>query len=351
MTNQLQLSGFVHNVSPTKKSKLRSFPYFTLSLQVSNNTIRRAVCYDNEKQPIFKAYEESRQPAILTNVTQKRSLLDPSQDDVIVNKRSRIQDASNTDIDFEYLENSQVHDANTVTLIGNIPSLAENTITSIQGVVTMSLEHIKEVTTKTADTIPMLDHFVVTDNTGTIRLTLWGSTIKEITNNNSYMITNLRVKSFDAMKYLTTTPTTTIQGMEETFPPPTEECFDSFFKLTTIYVDKITLAENFKTWLSCSKCARQLPELTSAQKYVKCTSCEATQPISSCTMAASVRIAVKQDETQQPIWLTAFNQILEEMLDNAPETVSIKSSEEDIYTNLFKLSNFTLQYSDTSHVI
>ena len=215
LTNQLQLSGFVHNVSPTKKSKLRSFPYFTLSLQVSNNTIRRAVCYDNEKQPIFKAYEEPRQPAILTNVTQKRSLLDPSQDDLIVNKRSRIQDASNTDIDFEYLENSQVHDANTVTLIGNIPSLAENIITSIQGVVTMSLEHIKEVTTKTADTIPMLDHFVVTDNTGTIRLTLWGSTIKEITNNNSYMTTNLRVKSFDAMKYLTTTPTTTIQGIEE----------------------------------------------------------------------------------------------------------------------------------------
>lgn len=120
MTNQLQLSGsgFVHNVSPTKKSKIRSFPYFTFSLQVSDNTIRRAVCYDNEKRPIFKAYEESRQPAILTNVTQKRSLLDPSQDDVIVSKRSRIQDASNTDIDFKYLENSEIHDSNTVTLIG-----------------------------------------------------------------------------------------------------------------------------------------------------------------------------------------------------------------------------------------
>ena len=68
-------------------------------------------------------------------------------------------------------------------------------------------------------------------------------------------------------------------------------------------------------------------------------------------MAASVRIAVKQEENQQPIWPTAFTQILEEMLDNAPETVSIKSSEEDTYTNLFKLSNFTLEYSDTSHVI
>lgn len=68
-------------------------------------------------------------------------------------------------------------------------------------------------------------------------------------------------------------------------------------------------------------------------------------------MAASVRIAVKQEENQQPIWLTAFNQILEEMLDNGPETVSIKSSEEDIYRNLFKLSNFTIEYSDISHVI
>ena len=146
MTNQLQLSGFVHKVSPTKKSKIRSFPYFTFSLQVIDNTIRRAVCYDNEKQLIFKAYEESRQPAVLTNVTQKRSLLDPSQDDVIVSKRSRIQDASNTDIEFEYLENSEVHDSNTVTLIGNIPSLSENTITSIQGVMIITIGTLRSGT-------------------------------------------------------------------------------------------------------------------------------------------------------------------------------------------------------------
>ena len=36
------------------------------------------------------------------------------------------------------------------------------------------------INSKTADTIAMLDYCVVTDNTGTIRLMLWGSTIKEM---------------------------------------------------------------------------------------------------------------------------------------------------------------------------
>ena len=84
------------------------------------------------------------------------------------------------------------------------------------------------------------------------------------------------------------------------------------------------------------------------------TNCEATQPLSSCTMAVSVRsvhIAIKQDENQQPVWLTTFKPILEEMLDIAQRKISIRSPEEDIYSHLFRLSNFSLQDSDTCHVI
>ena len=48
---------------------------------------------------------------------------------------------------------------------------------------------------------------------------------------------------------------------------------------------------------------------------------------------------------------TVYKQILQKILDIAQRKISIKSPEEDIYNDIFKLSKYTLQYSDTSHVI
>ena len=48
---------------------------------------------------------------------------------------------------------------------------------------------------------------------------------------------------------------------------------------------------------------------------------------------------------------TVYKQILQKILDIAQRKISIKSPEEDIYNDIFKLSEYTLQYSDTSHVI
>ena len=47
---------------------------------------------------------------------------------------------------------------------------------------------------------------------------------------------------------------------------------------------------------------------------------------------------------------TVYKQILQKILDIAQRKISIKSPEEDIYNDIFKLSKYTLQYSDTSHV-
>lgn len=48
---------------------------------------------------------------------------------------------------------------------------------------------------------------------------------------------------------------------------------------------------------------------------------------------------------------TVYKQILQKILDIAQRKISIKSPEEDIYNDIFKWSKYTLQYSDTSHVI
>ena len=85
--NQMRLKGYVHHVSPAKKSRVKSFPYFNFSLQVDGTTKRHAVCYDMSKQKILKGYEQSREPVALLNIAEKQSLRNSSEDDLILNKK------------------------------------------------------------------------------------------------------------------------------------------------------------------------------------------------------------------------------------------------------------------------
>ena len=102
--NQLRLQGYIHDVSAAKNSRVKSFPYFVFALQVDPSLKRRAVCYDISKHKVLKTFQQSREPVVFHNVTQKPSVRDPSEDDIIVNKRSRVNPANNNDIQFEYAE-------------------------------------------------------------------------------------------------------------------------------------------------------------------------------------------------------------------------------------------------------
>lgn len=352
MTDQVSLTGFIHNVSETKKSKQRSFPYFNFSLQVSDKETHRGVCYDSSKESILRGYQDSRQPATLTNVTKKRSLLDSSKDDIIINKRSRVEPATTSVISFEYDEHLTAEHAQELTSLDNIASVDEGQLSSVKGIITLQHEHIKEYSMQNSTTVPMLNRCVITDHTASVRLTLWGNTIKEAINHPCCIMTSVRVKNFNGVKYLSSTPSTTLTETEEKFPLPSEELFDSFFRATKILVDHLRVADSFKTWRICTKCAKPIPQSASADTtIVKCENCNAVQPVSSCEINASVRVAVRRDTDYELIWLTAFKPVLQQMLQQPSEDISINSSEDQVYNQLFKLKNFELEYDDTSFVI
>lgn len=352
--SQVRLKGYVHNVSPSRRNTNQSFSYFNFSLQVSQTTTRNAICYDPGKKKLLKRFQESRQPATLINITQKRNPQQPLEENIIVTRRSRIVAANDNDIPYEYDDNSAPEYQEPLTTLQNIAYLAQNQIVSVKGVLTLSAEDVEEVTISSGATIPKLNHCVITDHTATVRLTLWGNTIQNVTNHNSYFVSTVRVKQFDRTNYLTTTPKTTFIKTEEDFPLPKQELFDSFFQPTTIFVKQIHLVDTFKTSLRCNNCTKTLSHLKSTNTstaIIKCPNCSVTQRLASCSSDTSVRIAVKQDEDNHVLWLTAFNSVLQKMLNHPSDDVSINSSEEDVYSQLFKLQNFELQYSDTSFVI
>ena len=161
------------------------------------------------KQKILKGYEQSREPVALLNIAEKRSLRDSSDDDLILNKRSCIETANNNDIGFEYDERTPVVPLQ-LTSLEDIASAEEDELVSVKGTLTIQKDCVQQVVMKDGFLIPMLERCTITDDTSTIRLTLWGSAIDQVANNRCYAITDVRVKQFNSTKYLTSTPATTL---------------------------------------------------------------------------------------------------------------------------------------------
>ena len=350
MNNQVRLKGYVHNVRRAK-SGTGSFRCFNFSLQVSENCKRQIVCYDPSKEKLLKGYQDSREPVKLVNFSKRKSSESVLEEDIILSKRSRIESVSNNDIVFEYEEGNSREAERTYKTIGTIQSLRESQMISVKGCLSLRADCIREVVMKNGSVVSMLDRCAVRDDSGTIRLTLWGNIIQQVTNDSCYSFENVLVKFYDFERYLTTTHSTRIMPTEERFPLINEQLFDSLFDVERISVEKIRFAQQLKKWLSCCECGKHLSDVTSMpERIVKCDKCKTVQPVSSCSMKASARIAVRGSD-HELIWLKAFTPVLEEMLNQPVPDVTLQSSEEEIYEQLFEQRNFIIEYDKISMVI
>ena len=199
---------------------------------------------------MLKTFQQSREPVVFHNVTQKPSVRNPSEDDIIVNKRSRVDPANNNDIQFEYAE-PEADPSNQFTTVQDIIHLEENQLTCVKGILTLRPDSVKQIPMKDGYLVSMLERCTVSGDTVSCRLTLWGTAIQEVANHKSYSITDVRVKIFNSTKYLTSTPATTFTIAEESYEPPSEEDFSRLFDAVSNYVPKILLPDSYKTWLTC----------------------------------------------------------------------------------------------------
>eukprot|EP00794_Sanderia_malayensis_P014751 gene14751-16293_t len=105
--------GYVHNLSNLKTSASNN-PYFDLTLQTPEKTYR-TVCYSPEKHQIMKRTSKSASPVKIgkfhfqmNNITHR--------EEINLNKRSKLEDAPEQDITFEYDQSLKKKDAIEVTV-------------------------------------------------------------------------------------------------------------------------------------------------------------------------------------------------------------------------------------------
>ena len=333
----MEEKGFVSNVSPTKRTRAKAFPYFEFQIQTGSRKTRRVVCYDNQKETEIRNYSESGQPLKLMNLSERDSLFFPGEKDLVFNKRSKLEPAHNSEIDFECLEEIPT----APTTIKEAYSVAENVIITVNGRLHYKIETLTTISVRGKD-MDMLEQCTLTDETTTIKITLWDNIICQVHNGGCYSFSNVRVKQFDGKKYLTTTANTVVKEDSNDFPQLSDEAFDAFFEIKTLTVETIELLDAFKKHYSCKKCKKMVTEVTSdAIKIMKCKVCGSIQELSTCSISTSIRIAIR-DETTGLLWLTLFDKHLKDIVKS--DTLE----EQEVSISLLQLKNFKIQYHTES---
>lgn len=159
--------GYLHNLSPIKTSQNKN-QYFSLNFQ-TNSQVYRAVCFSPEKHSVLKRKLESSSP-VKINKFQLKKNLKTEKEELILNKRTRIEDPNESEMDFDL---QKIEEETVEAIDSSIEEIQEkqnNTLVNIAGRVLFN---------GTAETVDVRgktltkQEAMFTDNSGSLRLFLW----------------------------------------------------------------------------------------------------------------------------------------------------------------------------------
>ena len=159
--------------------------YFDVTLQTKDRTLR-GISFSPEKIKIMKSRYESSSPIKLTSYATKRNRY-TDQDEVHINKRTKITDLAATELNFDIKQLTSDEDLATLTTVNDI--IEHNTKSSkVNASGHVSFDASPETNQTNVKTLQKLET-VLTDETGSIRLVLWENDIDHEQNDLTYKIT------------------------------------------------------------------------------------------------------------------------------------------------------------------
>ena len=249
--------------------------YFDVTLQTKDKTLR-GISFSPEKMKIMKSRYESSSPIKLTSYAIKRNRY-TDEDEVHINKRTKITDPATTELDFDIKQVKSDEDLATLTTVNDI--IEHNTKSSkvnISGRV--SFDASPETIQANGKTLQKLET-VLTDETGSIRLVLWEKDIDRVQNGLTYKITQALVKNFNSNKYITLNRQSLIAEAQITIQRSDEQLLDNQLNTVSCPVDGV---EKVTTYLSCRKCSAAFP-LNVEKRILHCANCGCAQLKDKCT--------------------------------------------------------------------
>ena len=318
--------------------------YFDMHLQTEKETLR-SVCFSAEKHTNFKAKFEASSPVKISNYHLKRNSRTQEME-VHINKRTRMEDAGNNEMDFDFKPEVGPQNETFVDIATVIDNKANGKV-SVAGKVVF---HGPSETILTKGKLLKKQEASLTDHTGSIRLVLWENDISKISTMFAYKLSKVIVRVYNDKKYLTLNKETVISESDEVFHREDECTNDKKFQNVHCPADGVKSLQRF---LSCSKCKTKVVPLPE-KKIVKCSEYGLTQLKTKCRSRfyATVEFGCTSDDT---ISLILFEEKLQKLYEifktQADWPKAFEVLDDDDIMEMMLTVNSTILFNEKKNVV
>ena len=266
--NLCDLVAYVTQISPAKKAKSAR-----LKLQIGDNEVKRAVCFDMSKMETLRQKKVSCEPMKLQNVViDKQS--NPLFAEYIINTKTTITNPQPNEVAFPHNEPVLA-----TLAINHIDLSKVGEVVSVRGLVTDRHRKLRvaEVFNRNSN---ISDNNFISDPTGTVSFTMWDQWIQYFDDekekgNTHFLLFNLLVKEFDSKLYLTTFSDTFVEidsspiDFDANIPPVIED-------EEHVLLPSFDIVGKFRYSYLCLKCGKNI-NININSNIVKCKMCHAMQ--------------------------------------------------------------------------
>lgn len=254
----------MHNLTDLKSSANNNI-YFNLDLQTEHSSIH-AVCYSPDKHKEFKSRAEKSSPIKISNFQRKRNKYS-SENEVHINKRSKLCDPQENEITIDVKQQQSLFDDSAFTSVQKLLHETRQTKVNVQGRVTF--RGTSETVITKQKTLKKQEAFV-TDETGSIRLVLWENDINKIKSNQVYQLLKVRVRFYNDAPYITLNMQSIVNPADLSISREDDERLVAEHELKTVKMTAEGL-QSLTRYLSCNTCRTRIEDTN--QKKVKCSQC------------------------------------------------------------------------------
>lgn len=259
-------------MSPVKTGKRNpSVKYYNLEFQ-SADEVFRGVSYREDLREKLQHAQKTKSPLKLMHVKRKVNYHDNTKTDIEVNNKTQLIEVPEIQFKYRKLE----EDCPVLTIHGIQNERKNKDLASVEAFVNVDNRPVVTVNTKFGFQSINKKEVAINDETGIIKLALWGDDIQKIPKSAVYKLEYLRVQEYPVgVLNLSTTPRTNIQVSDKQITPSKvllRELSSSSVKLPAEAVAAITKS------YACPKCKQKSNNYSG--KLYKCTHCKAVMLLS-----------------------------------------------------------------------
>ena len=258
-------------MSPTRPGRYnKSILYYDLQIQTTDCTYRGVSYREDLRDKLVKS-EKNKSPVKLKNIKRKMNFMDNTKTDIEINEETELIEQA--EAPFKY---RKVMDeiCPIVTISQILKEKKHDDKISLHCYVNINNRPITSTKLKHSDVIVNKKEVACNDNTGTIKLTIWGNNISFIKTNGVFFIQQAKVNEYpQGVLSITTTPSSYIR-------PSTEDIQISKSSLKDLVSYSVKFPPTSVQVLSSTKCCTKCGKSSQSGVQGKLFICEHCQAMS-----------------------------------------------------------------------